>query len=958
MAQKKQTVRGKSKKGNTGKMVGTERKGQMSHKSRVKLDSQVMMILSICSVLFFILSYVTMGLITTLILILGIALIIGVSTLLRKINRNSKKRKVLNVLALIFLGLCIVVAILVGALLIYVVSTAPDFNPTQLSNKESSILYASNGEEYAKLGTELRENIKYEDLPQVFVDALVATEDSRFFQHNGFDAPRFLKASLGQALGRDAGGASTLSMQVIKNSFTSKEATGIKGIIRKFTDIYMAVFKLEKNYSKEQIIAFYVNNHSLGGIICGVEEAAQAYFGKSAKDMNLAEASLLAGMFQAPGSYVPTRYPEKASARRDTVLNLMVRHGYITKEVAEMTKKIPVESLLVDSSNTKNAEYQAYIDTVLDELNEKYKISYTQTPVLIYTNMDMAKQRGIDDIFNGVSYTWHNEKAQSGVGVVENSTGKLVAVGAGRNRPQRGLNYAQTKRQIGSTAKPLFDYGPGIEYNGWSTYQQFVDEPWSYTNGPSINNSSGDFAGQISIRDALAQSRNIPALKAFQSLDVSNIRTFVTGLGITPEEYLHEAHALGAFSGATPIEMAGAYAAFANGGYYTEPYTISKIVYRDTGEEVNIEPETKQVMSDSTAFMITDILKYAVNLPATISPSAAAKINGINIAAKTGSTNFDEATRNAKGIPAKAVHDAWVVGYDPDYSIGMWLGYKDISDGYDMDTVAGVQRKRLFSALGNVVFSKNGKDFSAPSSVVQVPIEVGTNPALLPSDNTPEGEITYEYFRAGTEPTDVSTKYLKLNNVENLKAEYDEKENEVTLSWSPLSPTPTGSESYGEFGYNIYYYNTLLGFTTDTTYKIATTFPEGTYKVVSAFKNYTVNQSSGTTFTLELEKKPNGEEEKPSNTYKGSLNGDQYIKLSVGGKFIDSNPPFSIINTKTKEEVADKAIKDGKVTTIIKNEDGEVVEEIDTSKVGIFTIQYKIDYDGYQTTLTRTVTIK
>lgn len=965
MAQKKQTVKGKSQlpKRASSKVTGVKKDTSTKRyqpKER-KLDSKTLEIIAALGVLIAIISYFTMGLFMTVVLILGIVLIIGLSVLLRKMAMNTKKRKILNIVIIFFLGLCILGAVTVGGLLIYVVKTAPDFNPDNLKNKESSIIYSSSGTEKARLGTELRENISYEDLPQVFIDALIATEDSRFFQHNGFDAPRFLKASLGQLAGQDAGGASTLSMQIIKNSYTSNEASGLEGIIRKFTDIYLAVFKLEKNYTKEQIIEFYVNNHGLGGTIFGVEEAAQTYFGKSIKDVNLAEAATIAGMFQAPTKYNPLTKPDNSESRRNTVLNLMVRHGYISQEEANLTKKISVESLVADGTTTAATfEDQAYIDAVLDELNEKYKISYTNTPVLIYTNMDDEKQAGLNAIFNGETFNWANDKVQSGVAVVENSTGKLVAIGAGRNRQsQRGLSYANSLRQIGSTAKPIFDYGPGMEYNNWSTYQQFVDEPWSYTNGPSVNNSDGKFLGQVSLRTALSLSRNIPALKAFQSLKNSDIQTFVHNLGIKTEDYLHEAHALGAFSGATAIEMAAAYSAFANGGYYTEPYTITKIVYRDTGKEIVAEPERKQVMSDSTAFMITDVLKTAVNSGL----SSGARISGINIAAKTGTSSFDDKTKQLYNLPANAINDAWIVGYDPDYAVSMWYGYDNIKEGYNTDVQAVVQRGKLYQALGKVVYAKNGKDFTVPNSVVKSPVEVGSNPALLPSENTPQDQITYEYFKAGTEPTEVSTKYQKLGQVSNLTATYDDKTEKVTIRWSGI-PTPAGNASYGDFGYNVYFGDTLLGFTKETNYSFETKSPSGTYKIVSTFQNYKGNQSDAVSVVLNVKPDPTddpddekGDESIPVN-YKVTLKGNQYVTLSIGGTFQDSNPPISIINTTTKEEVADRIIKDGGVEIIIKNENKEIVDEITTDKAAVFTITYSVNYNNYKTSLTRTVTIK
>lgn len=963
---KKETIKGKSKsvgKVVTKKTTNTKRPGDTPKQKattvikRKPMDPKTMEILAALAVLLIIVSYFTLGLITTLILVVGIALILFFGKIIGKAYQKGRKRKVLNIVMITILSLGILVAVTGSGFLVYVVATAPEFDTTRLNTKESTVFYNKDNGEIQRLGSELRENISYDDLPQVFVDALIATEDSRFFQHNGFDAPRFLKASLKQIAsgGDEGGGASTISMQVIKNSFTDDTNKGIKGIIRKFTDIYLAIFKLEKNYTKEQIIEFYVNNHCLGGTVCGVEQAAQTYFGKSIRDVNLAEASLLAGMFQAPTSYNPYVNPDKATERRSTVLYLMQRHGYISQEEAEIASAISVESLLVGKTASEVANL-SYIDTVIEELQDKYDVNPLVTPLLVYTNMDQAKQDAIDSIFNGTGgYSWVDDVIQSGVAVVEVDTGKIVAVGAGRNRVQRGRNYAtmrnMIKRQIGSTAKPIFDYGPGIEYLNWSTYQQFVDEPWSYTNGPSINNSDGKFMGQISLRTALAQSRNIPALKAFQQNDNSKIISFAESLGITPEVsngYLHEAHALGAFNGATPIEMAAAYAAFANGGYYTEPYTVSKIVYRETGEEKTLPHERVQVMSEATAFMISDVLKTAV----TNGLSSGASIKGVNLAAKTGTTNFPDETREAFGLPNNAVNDAWIVGYDTQYALSMWYGYDTIDKTHwNSNNEAVVQRSKLYRALGEKIFNKNGSDFQAPSSVVKVGIEVGSNPPLLPSANTPTDQITYEYFKVGTEPTEISTKYQKLDTVTGLKYSYDKENQKLTLSWNRIA-TPSGNADYGKFGYRIYYNNTLLGFTEDNTYTIDTASPDGTYKVVSAFENYTANQSDAAQITVKED-----ENETDSSKYEAALNGKRFVSLAVGDTYEDPNPPISVVD-ENKNNITDEVIKANGITTVIRDENNKVVEKIDSTKVGSYTITYTVNYKGFKVSLTRSVAFK
>ena len=255
---------------------------------------------------------------------------------------------------------------------------------------------------------------------------------------------------------------------------------------------------------------------------------------------------------------------------------------------------------------------------------------------------------------------------------MDSQTGKLLAVGAGRNRSVGDYNFAtDIKRQPGSTAKPLFDYGPGIEYNNWSTYQQFVDEPYTYTGGRKISNWDNGYMGQMTLRKALSLSRNIPALKAFQQVDKSKIIQFVTNLGIQPEVEngtIHEAHSIGAFTGVNPVQMSAAYAAFSNGGYYNEPYSVSKITYRETGNTIEHKSEKKKAMSDSTAYMIASVLQDV-------------KLNGggtiTNYAVKTGTTNFDDAYVKSKGLPGDAIRDSWAVGFSTKTVLAMWYGYNE-----------------------------------------------------------------------------------------------------------------------------------------------------------------------------------------------------------------------------------------------------------------------------------------
>ena len=903
-----------------------------------------------------VLGLIFMNLMFTVLLVLGVLFIIWLSHILEKKKQKRWFRILINSFAILFLLGAIAGVGGVAWFLKYIVDNAPEFNEDVLTMTQTTKIYDSKGVEIAELGTEKREIITYSQLNEALVDALVATEDSRFFQHNGFDAPRFITASIKQGMGdSSAGGASTLTMQVAKNSYNkenAKKTKGFEGIVRKFTDIYMAVFKIEKYYSKQEIIEFYLNNHFLGNNAYGIEQGALTYFNKHAQDLTLAESSLLIGLFQAPTTYDPFKYPDAAQDRRQTVLNLMLRHGYITEEEYEIANDIPVASLL--NPQKADQKYWSYLNTVVDEANKKYGVNPHTTSLLIYTNMNSDYQQVVDDILSGKTYKWENPEVQAGIAVVEAKTGKITAIGAGRNQNgNRLFNYATgTKRQIGSTAKPLFDYGPGIEYNNWSTYKLFDDSKYYYSSGQEIRDSDRSYMGIITLRTALAQSRNIPALKAFQQVNNKKIMEFVQSLGITLEKdsvesgFLHEAYSIGSFNGSNPLELAGAYAAFANGGYYNEPYTINKIVFRDTGVVVNHDDsERKQVMSSATAFMITDVLKTAVNSGL----SGAAKVNGVNVAAKTGTTNYTSQVLYAHGLPNSAINDAWVVGYDPETVISLWYGYEPINDKYYTTAISAYnERKGLFSALGGKIFKKNGQDFSMPNTVVKVGVEMSKNvdaEPMLPSQYTPSDQIIYEYFKKGTEPTTVSPYYKRLPEVTGLKCNYDASTKTVRLTWNPSSPEDPITE-YGAYGYRTYKGKDYIKFV-ETNSLVLTNVdnPNGTYRVASAYGNTAAIDSLGVTCTIDYQD--------PAD-YEATLrvNANKQYHLNEALDSHDSNPSANDIKFTKDGEVVTPSVK-----VSIKDKNGNTIANITTTSANEYTITYTVSYSTYSKTLTRKVTI-
>ena len=907
-------------------------------------------------------------------------------------------------IVIVLLILAIFMILAFTAFCAYIVLTTDDFVPDKLSQSESTIMYDNKGNEFTTLGVmtddilQKREKISYDEFPQVLVDALIATEDSRFFQHNGVDLARFLKASALQLLGKDAGGASTLTMQVSKNNFTDTTSHGIKGIIRKFRDIYVSVFQIEKNYTKQEIIEFYLNDNCMGETNYGVEQGSQYYFGKSARDLSLTEAALLVGLFQSPNGYNPYVYPEKAETRRNTVLNLMVRHGYITKEEADIAKSIPVESLLSGDGGKELDQYYGFSRTVYEEAIKLTGLDPYVTPMKIYTTLNIDVQDGINKALAGETVKWKDDVVQAGIAVTDVNTGAVIAIGAGRNRTtSQSFNFAtQARRQPGSTAKPLFDYAPGIEFENWSTYQLFTDEKWSYTNGPEVNNWDNKYSGLMTMKSALAVSRNIPALKAFQSLNKSKILEFVTSLGIEPEVengFLHEAHAIGGFTGVSPLQMAVAYASFANGGYYIEPYTITKIEIRSTGEVFEYKHQKNRVMSEATAYLMNNMLVYAVNNGF----NGGAKLSGVQVAAKTGTSNYSKEYVKEKGL-SSSINDLWTVAYTPEHSIALWYGYERASKEYQHSrTGYNTQKENIMRAVMKYI-PKTSKTFKVPGTVVSVDVEKGTWPAMLPSAYTPSDLITKEVFIKGTEPTEVSPRFAQFDNVTNIRYDYSISSGKIRLNWDYQEPkilTDAYLNNYfsqsvfgnstsvfvserklyndsvlGEFGFGIYKKDasgnlTALDFVTDNNYTYVV--PSGTNGTITLvvkaeYYKFKSNSSTGVEVPVAISNTP-GTTLPPTGLavkFYGDSVKSKVININVGSTFVGQDKP--IVITYNDVDVTDDAtisvvVKHGTSTTKVTS-GNPISKLINTSSSGTYRVEYSVKYNDYVDKFTLTINVK
>lgn len=859
----------------------------------------------------------------------------------RKVSK--KKKMILNILII-----CVIAfASLMAVFFAYIIVKAPKFDPNNLKFTQMSELYDTEGNIITKMGNENRTEISYDDLPEVLIDAIIATEDSKFFQHNGFDLARFMKASMYQLVGKNGGGASTLTMQIAKNNYTSTESKGFEGITRKFTDIYLSIFKIERKYTKKEILEFYVNDSYLGNGAYGVEQASLNYFGKSVSELNLAEASFIAGLFQSPTYYNPYNYPERAEGRRKTVLYLMQRHGYITEEEKEIAENSPITSYIKKTQTSGTySEYQGYIDTVVEELENEYDLNPYTTPLKIYTAMNRSKQDFVNKVMNGEAWKWENENAQAGVVMTDSASGEVLAVGAGRNKnSERSYNFAtMTNKQIGSTAKPIFDYGPAVEYLGWGTVNYIDDTPTTYSDGTKISNSDGGYKGRLPLYQALGLSRNVTALKTFQqvSKEAGNdkILKFASSLGITPEVdkngKIHEAHSIGSFTGSTkkeesrnsPMTMAGAYQAFSNGGYYIKPHTIKKFVYKDTDEVVETKAAKTRVMNDSTAY----IINYSLNWSATEGlAKSAAGISGVQTAAKTGTSNFDEATRKRYRLSSKAVNDLWVCGYTPKQTITFWYGYADIRKGHST-TSSWSTRDKFYRNLAENLFDKDGSSFERPSSIEEVSVIRNS----IPLKKALYGGVV-GYFRKGTGPDETGTEQAEqLPSVSGVTSSISG--NTVHLKWNGISAKDMVNlnfdDSYGTLGYDIYVKDgsggseVYVGTTTSTSYTHTTSYSNPVYVIYTAYSNYKTNRSNGV-------------------EHKVSVTSDFDVKISnstieQGKTFVDNKPIIVLYNSVD--------VTDGATITL---ESGSV----DTNILGTYKLTYKVTYQGKSKTVSRNITV-
>ncbi|MCT2537135.1 PBP1A family penicillin-binding protein [Aquibacillus koreensis] len=669
-------------------------------------------------------------------------------------NKTLKVKRLLLKAFFVFITIFFI-TVLVGGLYVHeLVEGAPKIDDEDFHYSNSSTLYDHDDKPMFTLDNGVdRQSTSIEKVPQLVEDAFIAIEDVRFYEHSGLDFKRIGAAVISNITdGFGSEGGSTITQQVVKNSLLTSDKT----MERKVQEAYLAL-QLEEEYSKDEILELYLNKIYFGNGAYGIVIAADTYFGKDLKALTIEEAALLAGLPQRPTDYDPYQNPELAKERRNTVLFVMNEHGFITDKEYNQAKSVPITDMLQDQSNPYDIS-DAYMDQVYKELENMEEIDTSMIyngGLEIYTTYDKSAQQHVEKVLNTDEFiTYPDDRFQVGLTMIDNLTGGIKAIGGGRNQEsgKSRINYATNiERSPGSTIKPILSYGPSIEYLEWSTYKQIEDEEITYTDTDKvINNYDDRYHGIVSMREALKRSWNVPAVKTFKKVGSERAGEFASKLGLSFDGPIYESFALGAFEeGISPLELAGAYAAFGNEGVYNKPHAIRKVVFPN-GKEINMKPEPVAAMREYTSYMITDMLQTVVEE----GTGSNANIEGMEVAGKTGTTNFNEETIQKYNITEAGVPDSWFTGYTTDYTISVWTGYPQVSEENYIKTREDKQiAEIIFRDVMAKTVDENTKDFEKPDSVEKITFNTRTGEKKTESSR--KSNIRTELFVSGTSLDDV-----------------------------------------------------------------------------------------------------------------------------------------------------------------------------------------------------------
>lgn len=676
----------------------------------------------------------------------------------------------------------IVVFLITVPILTYVYFARDISNKDRLMNRNNTgiVLLARGGEEiYSSGRAKHRDLTPLDQISDHVEHALVAAEDKNFYEHSGFSVGSMLGALyVNFVSGGNGFGGSTLTQQLAKNTLLSAD----KNYLRKFQELSIAI-AIERTYSKDEILDMYLNSVFFGENAFGIEDAAQTYFGKKAADLDLAESAMLIGVLPAPSAYSPiSGNPDYAKERQTTVLTRMVNNHYITEAEKQNALAVPLTyqpaKTLADSSPAPH-----FAQMVLQELYDKYgEEKVTRSGYQVQTTLDLNLQNQMKtNISNHMNYIQRNRGSNAGGIAIDPTTGEIRAlVGSAdwNNEVFGKVNMALAPRQPGSSFKPIY-YSDALATGTITPATVFRDEPIDI-DGYKPQNANRTYSGDISVRNALSRSLNIPSVKVMQKMGVSTAVEAAKRMGITTINKDSSNYGLSLALGTAEvplIEMTNAYAGFANAGQQYETTAIKEIESKFSEKVYIAREKSKSIISPEGAYLISSILSdNAARAPIF---GSSLTVAGKTAAVKTGTT--DES------------RDAWTIGYTPQMAIGVWVGNNDNTKM--LNGGSGMAGPIWVSTMKNALANVSNTPFAVPSGVVQR--QVCSNGSL--SDTEIRGKTRSEYFLSTALPTtNCNEKPVEEKQPEKPREEdQSDNESDVVSTKTSLSVTPNNSAQFG-----------------------------------------------------------------------------------------------------------------------------------------------------------------
>ena len=616
-------------------------------------------------------------------------------------------------------------------------------------------------------GRENRRWVALDSVPEVVQNAFIASEDLRFYRHRGVDVYRLFGALWNDIKTMSfSQGGSTITQQLIKLTHLSSA----KNLSRKAQEIALAL-ELERVMSKRQILEAYLNTVYFGHGAYGIEAAAEVYFGVPASSLDVAQGALLAGIIKAPSTYAPHLNPEKSRQRRNGILNIMEENGFIDHDEAESARAQPV-TLAEAGDDTRRFAW--YMDAVLTEAAQALKLSGDDILTggyRIATGLDPAMQSAAEALFEEAdrfpAAASDGTPVQAGLIALDNASGEVRAVVGGRRYDVAlGLNHAtQIRRQPGSAFKPVSTYAAAIDAFGFVPSSTVEDTPRTFDGNYTPRNAGGNTYGTVTLREALSRSLNIATVDLADLIGTEALRQYAQRFGIPlSDRDVNLSLALGALTdGVSPETLGAAYCALGNGGMQVDAHFIREI--RDKAGRVvyRARPENRRAVQDSTAYMLTDMLKTA----ARSGSARALKNSGIPVAGKTGTVSESD---------GRGTRDIWTVAYTPEVATAVWMGFDapDASHVMPASEGGGGYPAKLCAAFYKSIAGElSGRDFRKPRSVKAALVDKTAleqeHKALLVTANTPAEYAEAELFHSDDVPQSYSENWTAPRMVADLR---------------------------------------------------------------------------------------------------------------------------------------------------------------------------------------------